>query len=145
MRLLWFVRALDQFYADVCYRKTAHSGRSGTGSIRLLLSFDRIARTAPGLDLLRAKGMITSREYDALVSEHCVDPHQAAGAEADLSICNPLSQHEESPWSSFFETVELRNEIQKDLSRLHPGYSREGEDHPFFAAASVQESMLQLS
>ncbi len=84
------------------------------------------------------------KEYDALVEEHCVDPHQAAGAEADLAICNPLSQHEESPWSSFFETEELRGEIQKDLSRLHPGYSREGEDHLFFAAASIQESMLRV-
>lgn len=56
------------FYADVCYRRTSHSGRSGTASIRLLLSFDRVARTAPGLDLLREKGLITAREYETLVS-----------------------------------------------------------------------------
>ena len=83
------------------------------------------------------------KEYAALVEEHCVDPHQA-GAELDLAICNPLSQHEESPWSSFFETEELRSEIQKDLSRLHPGYSREGEDHPFFASTAIQQAMLRV-
>jgi len=55
------------FYADVCYRRAAHKGRSGTGSIRLLLSCDRVSQTAPGLDLLRAKGLVTSREYDTLV------------------------------------------------------------------------------
>mmetsp|Transcript_9158 Transcript_9158/g.22780 ORF Transcript_9158/g.22780 Transcript_9158/m.22780 type:complete len:197 (+) Transcript_9158:745-1335(+) len=38
------------------------------GSIRMLLSFDRVARTAPGLVRLRDRGMITDREYDTLVS-----------------------------------------------------------------------------
>lgn len=56
------------FYADVCYRRAQHAGREGTGSIRLLLSFDRVARIAPGLERLRQRGLITELEYDTLVS-----------------------------------------------------------------------------
>ncbi|KAL1529503.1 hypothetical protein AB1Y20_000449 [Prymnesium parvum] len=58
------------FYADVCYRKvgTTQPQASSMGSIRMLLSFDRVARTAPGLVRLRDRGMITDREYDTLVS-----------------------------------------------------------------------------
>ena len=55
------------FYADVCYRRAAHAGREGTGSIRLLLSFDRVARNAPGLERLRHRGLVTDLEYETLV------------------------------------------------------------------------------
>ena len=55
------------FYADVCYRKAAHEGRRGVGSIRLLLAFDRVNRIAPGLERLRSRGLITDLEYETLM------------------------------------------------------------------------------
>ena len=75
-------------------------------------------------------------EYAALVKRHCSDP-SAAAADLDPTIANPLSTHEESPWSAFHEVEELRGEIMKDLTRLHPG-------HPFFARAGLREAMLQI-
>ncbi len=83
------------------------------------------------------------QDYAALMEEHCIDPHRAS-AELDPTICNPLSQHAASPWSSFFETEELRTEILKDLSRLHPNYSREGEDNIFFSSTAILEAMLRV-
>jgi len=57
------------FYADVCYRKVLQSGsQSGSMSIRLLLSFDRVSRNAPGLDRLRDRGLVSDREYSTLVN-----------------------------------------------------------------------------
>jgi len=44
------------------------TGRRGESSIRLLLSFDRINRKAPGLEKLLDRGLITEREYETLVS-----------------------------------------------------------------------------
>ena len=42
------------FYADLCYRKTLRAGSQvSIASIRLLLSFDRVSRTAPGLTRTR--------------------------------------------------------------------------------------------
>ena len=56
------------FYADVCYRKTVRAdGQTADASVRLLLSFDRATRTAPGLDRLRDRGLLTNREYETLV------------------------------------------------------------------------------
>ena len=56
------------FYADVCYRKKVDDGsQSGIASVRLLLSFDRSTRTAPGLDRLRDRGLLTDLEYETLV------------------------------------------------------------------------------
>ena len=82
-------------------------------------------------------------EYAALVEVHCVDPHKK-GAELDPTICNPLSQHEESPWNAYYEAEELRTEIRKDLTRLHPGYTREGEDDPFFASPAIVDTMERV-
>ena len=47
-------------------RQAAHAGRKGMGSIRLLLSFDRVARVAPGLERLRSRGLVTDRCVRAL-------------------------------------------------------------------------------
>jgi len=64
LRLLHYL-----FYADVCYRKTVSpTSQSPTSSVRLLLSFDRASRTAPGLERLRERGLVTDREYETLVS-----------------------------------------------------------------------------
>lgn len=57
------------FYADVCYRKfTSANSPSVLASIRLLLSFDRPNRLAPGLIRLRDRGLVTDREYETLVN-----------------------------------------------------------------------------
>jgi hypothetical protein len=62
------------FYADVCYRQpAAHVSKYqqqalATASVRLLLSFDRSARVAPGLNRLRDRGLLTDVEYETLVN-----------------------------------------------------------------------------
>ena len=57
------------FYADVCYRKTVRAGsQTPEASVRLLLAFDRTSRTAPGLQRLHDRGLLTDREYETLVS-----------------------------------------------------------------------------
>jgi len=57
------------FYADLCYRKQVRRDTpTAIASIRLLLAFDRVNRVAPGLTRLRARGLVTDREYETLVS-----------------------------------------------------------------------------
>ena len=49
------------FYADLCYRKTLRAGSQvSIASIRLLLSFDRVSRTAPGLTRTRPTSAATT-------------------------------------------------------------------------------------
>ena len=77
-----------------------------------------------------------SAAYGALRNEHCEEPGEAADG-LDLEISNPLSTHKASPWSTFFEATELREQIDKDLMRLHP-------DNDFFAQQAVREQMLRI-
>jgi len=63
LRLLHYL-----FYADLCYRKQVRQDSTiAFASIRLLLSFDRVNCVAPGLTRLRARGLLTTREYETLV------------------------------------------------------------------------------
>ena len=74
------------------------------------------------------------RDYDVLCARHCVDPSaaaDAAGPDADVSVVNPLSCDAASPFHVYFESAALREQIEQDLRRLHPGDA-------FFARADVQ-------
>mmetsp|Transcript_20196 Transcript_20196/g.46600 ORF Transcript_20196/g.46600 Transcript_20196/m.46600 type:complete len:604 (-) Transcript_20196:264-2075(-) len=75
-------------------------------------------------------------EYALLREKHCTDP-RSCGKSLDIQLANPLSQAADSPWSEFFEFEELREEIKKDLTRLHPGLS-------FFSEPRVQEGMGRI-
>ena len=45
--------------------QVSDGAKSGMAGVRLLLSFDRVSRTAPGLDRLRDRGLLTDLEYEA--------------------------------------------------------------------------------
>jgi TBC1 domain family protein 5 len=75
-------------------------------------------------------------EYAALCQTHCIDPSIASDG-LDLDVANPLSVDATSPWSAYFESGPLREDIQKDLRRLQPGVE-------FFARADVQGAMLTI-
>ena len=76
-------------------------------------------------------------EYDSLRVEHSVDLHPTSDDELDLSINNPLSVDEASPYAKYFAGSHLRDEIQKDLTRLHPG-------NAFYARPDVQRLMERV-
>jgi TBC1 domain family protein 5 len=79
-----------------------------------------------------------SRElYTNARKEHMVDPHSAADTSVDLTVHNPLSLEEESPWNQFFQDSDLRQTIQQDIIRTHP-------DQLFFKQDHIQSSMLDL-
>ena len=78
------------------------------------------------------------KEFDVLCDEHCVDPTRLADApEADLSVVNPLSCDEASPYQVYFASSALREEIEQDLRRLHPGVA-------FYVRPDVQRIMLRI-
>lgn len=78
-----------------------------------------------------------SREqYNYLKKKHITDPH-IASASLDVTINNPLSQAEDSPWHQFFLDNELRQLINQDVVRTFPDVS-------FFKQQHIQETMLDL-
>eukprot|EP00310_Coccolithus_braarudii_P022713 CAMPEP_0183343862 /NCGR_PEP_ID=MMETSP0164_2-20130417/9687_1 /TAXON_ID=221442 /ORGANISM="Coccolithus pelagicus ssp braarudi, Strain PLY182g" /LENGTH=291 /DNA_ID=CAMNT_0025514775 /DNA_START=45 /DNA_END=917 /DNA_ORIENTATION=- len=100
-----------------------------------------LATLPAGVPLKRVSTLVDQtiaarREYMALREKHCIDP-RTSGESLDISLANPLSQDANSPWSEFFEFEELREEIKRDLMRLHPG-------HDFFSGARVQETMERI-
>lgn len=100
-----------------------------------------LAQLPPGsvaerLEALAEQIATVRAEYALLLEKHCVDPRTATQAlPPDLS--NPLSQHEASPWQSFFDSTELREQIERDIERVHPG-------NDFFATERVQGAMRRI-
>ena len=76
-------------------------------------------------------------DYDLLCAKHCLDPSAIDVADGDLSVFNPLSTAEESPFHAFFQSGPLRDQIDADLSRLHPGDA-------FFEQPDVQKAMQRI-
>ncbi|XP_013395365.1 TBC1 domain family member 5-like isoform X2 [Lingula anatina] len=58
------------------------------------------------------------QEYEDLKDKLITNPRQ--GQAEDLSVNNPLSQAEESPWNQFFLDNELRLTIKQDVIRTYP-------------------------
>ena len=77
--------------------------------------------------------------FSALCVEHCVELDHAADALTtdDVTVCNPLSVDEASPYARFFAGSALREEIGRDLERLHPG-------NAFFEQPTVQRLLLRV-
>ena len=71
------------------------------------------------------------RELDSIVR----DPRSSTGG--DLSLNNPLSLAEDSPWQRHFEDTRLRDEIRRDVNRTFP-------EVPFFQSEDVREDMVTL-
>ena len=79
-------------------------------------------------------------DYDVLCARHCVDPSELAdqvGDEVDLSVVNPLSVDEANPYAQYFASSALREQIDQDLFRLHPG-------NEFFARPEVRRVMRRI-
>jgi len=55
----------------------------------------------------------------------------------DLTINNPLSQAEDSPWNQHFQDAELRKLVQQDVVRVFP-------DLEFFQSNSIKEKLLNI-
>ncbi|KAL5259329.1 hypothetical protein ACHWQZ_G009689 [Mnemiopsis leidyi] len=57
--------------------------------------------------------------YTELKSHYVIDPHETE--DMSLTVNNPLSQEEQSPWAQFFQDNELRKVIMQDIKRTYPG------------------------
>ncbi|KAJ1922350.1 hypothetical protein H4219_000212 [Mycoemilia scoparia] len=78
--------------------------------------------------------------YEQLRTKWVVNPHTAdhlREAEADLSVLNPLSQDENSPWKQYFEDQELKDIIRKDVVRTFP-------DDVYYQSERVQNIMTNV-
>ncbi|KAJ3027629.1 UNVERIFIED_CONTAM: TBC1 domain, member 5 [Siphonaria sp. JEL0065] len=76
--------------------------------------------------------------YDQLRQKFIVDPaKESKRAAADLTLNNPLSLDEESPWTMYFQDAELQKTIRQDVERTIP-------DQSFFRDSSVQEMMTDI-
>lgn len=74
-------------------------------------------------------------DFDVRCHRHCVDPSAMADSEdVDLSIANPLSTSEDSP---FNKNSALREQVDQDLARLYPGDT-------FFERPDVQRVMHRI-
>uniref|UniRef100_A0A8C4QIJ7 TBC1 domain family member 5 n=1 Tax=Eptatretus burgeri TaxID=7764 RepID=A0A8C4QIJ7_EPTBU len=74
--------------------------------------------------------------YKSVKQKHITNPHEEEKGQ-DLSINNPLSQEDESPWNRFFQDKELKMIIQQDVTRTFP-------EILFFQDALVQEMMADV-
>uniref|UniRef100_UPI00358FAF07 TBC1 domain family member 5 n=1 Tax=Myxine glutinosa TaxID=7769 RepID=UPI00358FAF07 len=74
--------------------------------------------------------------YKSVKEKHITNPHEEEKGQ-DLSVNNPLSQEDESPWNKFFQDKELKMIIQQDVTRTFP-------EILFFQDASVQEMMADI-
>ncbi|KAI9350929.1 rab-GTPase-TBC domain-containing protein [Obelidium mucronatum] len=76
--------------------------------------------------------------YTQLKQKFIWDPALESKKEAaDLTINNPLSLDEQSPWTQYFQDSELQKTIRQDVERTMPEQSH-------FRDASVQEMMTNI-
>ena len=55
----------------------------------------------------------------------------------DLTINNPLSQAEDSPWNQHFQDTELRRLVEQDVNRVFP-------DLEFFQSKEIREILSNI-
>uniref|UniRef100_A0A0L8FYN8 Rab-GAP TBC domain-containing protein n=1 Tax=Octopus bimaculoides TaxID=37653 RepID=A0A0L8FYN8_OCTBM len=89
----------------------------------------------------KSNWLIKTREwrqkYDDLKNNLIINPRKAVDSAHDLSLNNPLSQAEESPWNRFFQDNELRLTIKQDVIRTFP-------EIPFFQSDQVHQLMVNV-
>ncbi|XP_041347301.1 LOW QUALITY PROTEIN: TBC1 domain family member 5-like [Gigantopelta aegis] len=86
------------------------------------------------LDLWVASCHEWRSKYEELKNQLIVNPRKAVD-QVDLSLNNPLSQDDESPWNKFFQDNELRLTIKQDVIRTFP-------ELEFFKSSQLQDMML---
>ncbi|XP_022106136.1 TBC1 domain family member 5-like isoform X3 [Acanthaster planci] len=86
-----------------------------------------------------AESVRNDRErYAAVKRMYVVDPQTGfKNRDADLSLNNPLSQDEESPWNRFFQDKECRQEISQDVKRTFP-------EIEFFQTDEMHDMMVNI-
>lgn len=77
------------------------------------------------------------QKYDDLKNNLIINPRKAVDSAHDLSLNNPLSQDEESPWNRFFQDNELRLTIKQDVIRTFP-------EIPFFQSDVIHLLMINV-
>lgn len=78
-----------------------------------------------------------SREaYRLLKDKYIKDPHSDETS-LDVTVNNPLSLDEESPWNQYFQDSSLKQTITQDIVRTHP-------DQIFFRQDVIQTAMLNI-
>ena len=75
-------------------------------------------------------------DYDVLCAT-LLDPSELDQEEVDLTVVNPLSVDESSPYAQYFASSALREQIDQDLMRLHPG-------NPFIVRPEVQRVLRRI-
>jgi len=75
------------------------------------------------------------KKYEQLKEQYYVDPHQEQSE--DLSVNNPLSQVEDSPWHEYFQNKELQSEINQDIIRTYP-------EKEFFQSQKTRDIMHNI-
>ncbi|CAI9721304.1 Hypothetical predicted protein [Octopus vulgaris] len=99
----------------------------------------------------KSNWLIKTREwrqkYDDLKNNLIINPRKAVDSAHDLSLNNPLSQAEESPWNRFFQDNELRLTIKQDVIRTNFRRMKLGTSYPrieFFQSNQVRNMMVDI-
>ncbi|XP_071104006.1 TBC1 domain family member 5-like isoform X3 [Haliotis cracherodii] len=75
-------------------------------------------------------------KYEVLKNQLIVNPRKAVDR-VDITINNPLSQDDESPWNQFFQDNELRLTIKQDVIRTFP-------ELEFFKSEELRDMMINV-
>ncbi|KAH9492426.1 TBC1 domain, member 5 [Bulinus truncatus] len=75
-------------------------------------------------------------KFEELKNKLIVNPRKAVDS-VDITLNNPLSQDEESPWNKFFQDNELRLTIKQDVIRTFP-------EVEFFRGTKLNEMMIDI-
>ncbi|XP_071788383.1 TBC1 domain family member 5-like isoform X2 [Asterias amurensis] len=77
-------------------------------------------------------------KYATIKRRYILDPQTGSESrEADLSLNNPLSQEEHSPWNRFFQDKECKQEISQDVRRTFP-------EIEFFQTSEMHDMMVNI-
>ncbi|XP_055956766.1 TBC1 domain family member 5 isoform X2 [Patella vulgata] len=80
--------------------------------------------------------LLWRNKYEDLKNKLIVNPRKEVEG-IDLSLNNPLSQNNESPWNKFFQDNELRLTIKQDVIRTFP-------ELEFFKSEVLREMMIDI-
>ncbi|KAK6183313.1 hypothetical protein SNE40_010817 [Patella caerulea] len=80
--------------------------------------------------------LVWRKKYEDLKNKLIVNPRKEVEG-IDLSLNNPLSQNNESPWNKFFQDNELRLTIKQDVIRTFP-------ELEFFKSEVLREMMIDI-
>lgn len=76
------------------------------------------------------------KHYDEILDKFHVNPRKLEES-MDISVNNPLSQSNQSPWNQYFQDSELKVTIEQDVVRTFP-------EIDFFRSTKVQELMINI-